>query len=584
MKNISIARFENTMVIAGVNYNDLNNEFGLDVKSELLNGNSEILEKSCIYLGLTDSKYITMETNSCNFIGDDFYDNRNAFPIKFINFKELDSIVNRSKWNWPTLAILTHKPYLKHVLACASMKQKYIKIEILDTICYALKCDIRDICKVKITKKYLHNRVLMKNDRYLLNKEYFDSLSDNEWGILENKCKIPRWFLQEDNNYISYEMLFRIYNNVNKIRNLSINDLHYGSVIPEVVDQQVVDVSISRLNNLLFKRHINWDTINSVFPNMEKTVKNKLCTKNDVHKLVSLIGIEDSDYICMLSDNYRLLTVDEMFEKDFVYSSILDINKINERYKISTWNWMNISHLMDSKSILRFGATYLRTQSTVTMANLNNLCYALKCDIGDICIYGGGSKQSKRINNSRDMYLLNVNVFNQLSDDDWAKFEQKSRIPRWFLEESNNYISYELLLTIYKSFIKIGRKISIQSLVMNFEDLQKNEDAIFVNHQTTSMSNVVDDEDAGSEEGGDNETVPAGDEDTETEEPSGDYEQVVEYETSTDNDVEEAVIEETVTVKSLFESAKDLNDDDLNSLINALTALEDYRRRLKEIF
>lgn len=209
----SIERLESVMLSAGLTWEDVNKEFKYDVKTIFKNKLKEPtlseVNKICKYIGLENSDYVMMKSDSFNIKNRIIDYNDIIIHIDNIYIDILKYFINESGWTVCSLShLLPTKRYLDGIVYSKSVR--HIALGELNTICWAIKCNINDILLNKININIKPHRKIYSNQKYILNTKYIENTGYAD--RIYKFANMPKWFIDSDEVlYISDAMLIRIY-------------------------------------------------------------------------------------------------------------------------------------------------------------------------------------------------------------------------------------------------------------------------------------------------------------------------------------------------------------------------------------
>ena len=208
----SVERFESVMLLAGVTWDELNKELEFDVKKHLKAKNKppmkNVIGKACDYIGLEDSEYVMMNTNTYSLKSQKNEYEKEVLSTSVIDLELFNLLLKESEWSSNSISTILSTTSLKNGTKYYARDIKTIKRNDLYNICWALNCTIGDIC-TNLPKNILNfkpvDRILNDRQKYLLNKETLNRF-ENKLGAICKHANVPVEFIKS-NPYISQEMV-----------------------------------------------------------------------------------------------------------------------------------------------------------------------------------------------------------------------------------------------------------------------------------------------------------------------------------------------------------------------------------------
>lgn len=236
--------------------------------------------------------------------------------------------------------------------------------------------------------------------------------------------------------------------------------------------------SIERLESVMISTGTTWKELNDeIGGSTEKTLRKRNPPMFVINKVCNYIGLDSSDYVMMKSNSYKIKNrVTQKFNvinENTISNKLIDLDLLKLHVEESEWDFKSLAALMSAKSILYCGVKYLTKYcTTIRKEDLNTLCWALNCKISDICNIPAtdNDKVPERCLNSRQIYILNKSLINELQPELKAICEQAS-ISYSFLSSSDDiYVSLEMINILYIAIERVtGKRIPNEKLCVNFK-------------------------------------------------------------------------------------------------------------------
>ena len=230
-----------------------------------------------------------------------------------------------------------------------------------------------------------------------------------------------------------------------------------------VLDAKKESFSIERFESLMSITGTTWEGLNKElgYEDVRYFLVHKPM-KPLVSKACRAIGLDNSDYVMMRSNNYSIN--ESLGKRESIPTKLIDAELLNLHYQNSGWSWRAIATLMSSKSAFFCGTAYLKQAKNVSRDNFYNLCFALRCKANDICEMEDGITPV-RMSNKLNKFILNKDKLSILPLD---KIGKTAGVPLWFLESESN-VSEEMLKRLAKAIKKVtGQDITHEELCINY--------------------------------------------------------------------------------------------------------------------